>query len=759
MRHPGALRLVRARVGWAPRAYAWLVVWLRLPVLALWIAAAVLAFVNLPSFGSSEGPVVQLIPPHAASLRTSAKLLRIFKVPAGSEYAVVVRDPNGLSAQAHAAVAQQALDVDRGRGGASGPSFAVPIANALRLLPGSRESGTTAITYLYYPPSMPAGAQMASAHHYVARLAHATGRPAALTGAIPGQFAQGILIDHNLNLIELITLALIVLVIAVNYRSAAAPLVPLAAIGVAFPITLVGLHELSARYGIYVPQELDPIVIALMLGIITDYSIFFLSGVRQRRMGGEDRRTSVRATTAEITPIVLTSGVILSCSLLGLLVSGLQFFKHLGPALALTVAVALAVSLTLLPALLAVVGRYAYWPRALTDDPGPAVTPPSGDAPPYRFAYLMASRPAAALTAVVCIAALAVGAAQLRHLRLGFGQISDLPQSSAPKRAARAAAEGFAPGILAPATILVQSPGVSAGLLHGRLAQLESEVGRQPGVAGVLGPREQPTPPRFGVFLAPGGNAARIVVVFRHDPLGAAGIQDLQRLERVMPKLAGTAGLGSAHISFAGDTALADDTVTAIHRDIVRVSAVVLAVNLLLLILFLRGIVAPVFLLLSSVAAVAAALGITTWVFQTYLGYGDLAYYVPFAVSVLLISLGSDYNVFVVGRIWQEARVRPLRDAVAVAAPSAARTIRVAGITLAASFAVIAVIPVRSFREVAFAMAVGLLLETFIVRSLLVPALIAFFGHTSGWPGRRLHAGAAEAAEDEPFAQGLEGAL
>ena len=454
MRHPAALRLVRARVGRAPRAYAWLVVWLRLPVLALWIAAATLAVIHMPAFGSSTGPVVQLIPPKAASLRTSAKLLRIFKVPAGSEFAVVVRDPNGLSAQAHAAVAQEALDVDRGRGGASGPSFALPIANALRLLPGSRESGTTAITFLYYPPNMPVGAQMASAHHYVAQLVRATGRPASLTGAVPGQFAQGVLIDHNLNLIELITLALIVLVIAISYRSAAAPLVPLAAIGVAFPIALVGLHLLSTRFGIYVPQELDPIVIALMLGIITDYSIFFLSGVRQRRIGGEDRRTSVRATTAEITPIVLTSGVILSCGMLGLLVSGLQFFKHLGPALALTVAVALAVSLTLLPALLAVVGRFAYWPRALTDDRGPAVAP-SGEARPHRFAYLMASRPAAALTAVMCLAALAVGAAQLRHLKLGFGQISDLPQSSGPKRAAHDAAKGFAPGILAPATILV----------------------------------------------------------------------------------------------------------------------------------------------------------------------------------------------------------------------------------------------------------------------------------------------------------------
>ncbi|HEY8859123.1 MAG TPA: hypothetical protein VIM27_06680, partial [Gaiellales bacterium] len=169
-------------------------VWLRLPVLALWIAAATLAVIHMPAFGSSTGPVVQLIPPKAASLRTSAKLLRIFKVPAGSEFAVVVRDPNGLSAQAHAAVAEQALAVDRGSSRGSGlrPSFAVPIADTLRLMPGSRESGTTAITFLYYPPNMPVGAQMASAHHYVAQLVRATGRPASLTGAVPGQFAQGV---------------------------------------------------------------------------------------------------------------------------------------------------------------------------------------------------------------------------------------------------------------------------------------------------------------------------------------------------------------------------------------------------------------------------------------------------------------------------------------------------------------------------------------------------------------------------------------
>ena len=161
--------------------------------------------------------------------------------------------------------------------------------------------------------------------------------------------------------------------------------------------------------------------------------------------------------------------------------------------------------------------------------------------------------------------------------------------------------------------------------------------------------------------------------------------------------------------------------------------------NLLLLVVFLRSLTAPLFC--SDRARCGGSIAVvTTWVFQSLLGYGQLTYFVPFVVSVLLISLGSDYNIFVVGRIWQEASLRPLREAIAIAAPEASRAIRAAGITLAGSFAIIAIIPIRSFREIAFAMVTGILIETFVVRSLLAPSLITIFGYSSGWPGRRLHA-------------------
>jgi putative drug exporter of the RND superfamily len=117
-------------------------------------------------------------------------------------------------------------------------------------------------------------------------------------------------------------------------------------------------------------------------------------------------------------------------------------------------------------------------------------------------------------------------------------------------------------------------------------------------------------------------------------------------------------------------------------------------------------------------------------------GSPDLVYFVPFAAGVLLVSLGSDYNVFVVGRIWEEARTRPVRDAVAVAAPRASRAITTAGIALAASFGLLAVIPLEQFRQMAIIMAVGVLVDTVVVRSLLVPSLVALTGRAGMWPGR-----------------------
>jgi RND superfamily putative drug exporter len=187
----------------------------------------------------------------------------------------------------------------------------------------------------------------------------------------------------------------------------------------------------------------------------------------------------------------------------------------------------------------------------------------------------------------------------------------------------------------------------------------------------------------------------------------------------------------------AGQTALTGDSINSIFTDLGRVVLAIMLVTLILLALFLRSLLAPVYLLAASILAVFATLGLSLLICQHFLGTGSMVYFVPFAAGVLLISLGSDYNVFVVGRIWEEARRRPVPDAVAIAAPQASRAITTAGVALAASFAMLAVIPLEQFRQLAITMAVGVIIDAIAVRSLLVPALVALFGRLGMWPGGR----------------------
>ena len=166
---------------------------------------------------------------------------------------------------------------------------------------------------------------------------------------------------------------------------------------------------------------------------------------------------------------------------------------------------------------------------------------------------------------------------------------------------------------------------------------------------------------------------------------------------------------------------------------------------LLLLWVLLRSWSAPLYLVGVSILVVTAALGLTVYVFQDLLGYGELAFFVPVASSILLLALGADYNVFLISRIWRESEHSDLEPAIRAAGSSAGRAITVAGLILALSFLAVALIPIQSFREIAFALFVGLLLDTLIARTLLIPALVSIFGRGTADDGATAEEMAAEA--------------
>jgi RND superfamily putative drug exporter len=238
-------------------------------------------------------------------------------------------------------------------------------------------------------------------------------------------------------------------------------------------------------------------------------------------------------------------------------------------------------------------------------------------------------------------------------------------------------------------------------------------------------------------FQSPGRGAVRYFIALRHHPYSSDAIDDFRRLDAAVPGLLARAGLPRAQAGFAGDTALAAETTDMISHDLVYVGLAACLVNLLLLALFLRSLVAPLLLVAASLLGIAATLGLTALFQRAVLGAPDITYYVPLAVGVLLLSLGTDYNLFIVGRIWQEAGRRNLSAAIRAAVPRASQAISIAALALALSFATLSIIPIDPFRSFAFAICAGVIIDAFIVRTLMIPALLALVGEKSWWPGRR----------------------
>lgn len=269
------------------------------------------------------------------------------------------------------------------------------------------------------------------------------------------------------------------------------------------------------------------------------------------------------------------------------------------------------------------------------------------------------------------------------------------------------------------------------------VARLGALLEARPGVDAVVGPGLLPVADRYGVFLARSGDAARLLVVLDERPLTASAIDTVRALRDALPALLEQAGLSGASASLAGDTALSAAIVQDTTRDLLRISVAALLANLVMLVLFLRAVVTSLLLLASSVLALAASLGLTVLVFQDLLGNPGLTFYVPFAAAVLLVSLGSDDNIFAVGRVWELTRHLPLPRAIQIAVPDTTRAITAAALTLAASFGLLALVPLRPFRELALALALGIVLDAVVVRALLVPSLLTLLGDRASRQVRR----------------------
>lgn len=724
--------------------FAALVVRGRFVIVAGWIAAALAVTLALPSIRDAQvGALGDLVPAGAAAISTEERSAQLFAFPLLSRTVLVARDAGGLPPAGQAAVTRNLVGLDRGALPFLRETRGYLVSNAFGVAPLVRERSTTMLIPLLFPtkigPNGRSGSARRFAQTYVAPVL--PGAFVGVTGAIAARAQQADVIAEHLPLVETATLLLVLVAVGLYFRAILAPLINLVTVALTYLISIRLVATIGKLVGVSVPSEVQPVIVALLFGVVTDYSLFFLSRFRRRLADGDSPHAAARRTTTELTPIILTCGLAVAAACGVLVVAQLGFLQAFGPGLALTVIIALAVSMTFIPATLALLGGSLFWPHV----PGPAGGGASRGERGIAQRIVAAAVRAPRRTIAICLVALLAMSGGIGWLKLGNPLIRGLPADSDARVAYTQARRAFVPGVLSPTVIVVEQPRITARRVE--LARLQRLLAAQPGVAQVVGPDSNPTRLAFGAVLAADSTAARYVVVLKADPLGAGAIERLRRLQNATPGLLARSGLARASASFAGDTALSRETIDGTVADLARVVPAVLLAVLLVLVVFLRGLVAPLYLVAASTLGPLAAVGLAVGLFQGLLGHGELSYFVPVAAGVLLVALGSDYNIFLVGRVWDEARRRPLEQAIIAAGAGAARAISAAGIVLAVSFAALALVPIAAFGELAFVMAAGLLVDAFLVRTILVPAVISLVGYRSAWPGDRLRrAGARSAA-------------
>lgn len=730
----------RPRAGRIGRLFAALMVRLRWWVIGFWTLASLGAWFWLPPLSESHGgsDLKGLVPSDAPAVANELRSVEIFGFPLTGRTVVVQRNPDGLSVYDQARTVTNAVAVNQKKYLDIGPlRGALPVTNALGLFPSSSERDTTALTYLLFDQDVSFGRQTRSARAYAERFFDPRDDLVGITGSVPARAEQGDIIQDTLPLVELLTVSAIVLIVGAAFRSVVAPVVAVLVTGVAYVMTLRLSGAVTQLFGVTSPSELEPVVVALLLGVVTDYVIFFCSALRHELAGSASRLDAARAATAQFGPIVAVAGLAVAAGTAALGVAESAFFRALGPALVFTVLVGLLVAITLVPALMAVLGRFVFWPSgARASEPDVQAKAETAGRKPSLMTRIATRRRVAGIAAAAGIVVLLVAASPLGGLNLGVSFVGSLPVDTSVRRAAAAAEAGFAPGILSPTTVLVE--GADVGSRGAELSALGDLLKDQPGVAGVLSPGDQPPRIERGILVSDDENAARYLIVLDDPALGAAAIDSIRQLDERLPALLADSGLAGTTAGFVGDTATAGYIVEQTEQDLVRIAVAALLANLLMLILFLRAVVATLYLLAASMLSLAASLGLTTLLFQETNPGAGLTFYVPFAGAVLLLAFGSDYNIFAVGTIWDEARHRPLPEAISVVMPRAIRAMLTAGLALAASFGLLAVVPLVPFRQLAFLMAVGIMLDVLVVRAVLMPALLTLVGRASAWPSRRL---------------------
>jgi putative drug exporter of the RND superfamily len=589
-----------------------------------------------------------------------------------------------------------------------------------------------------------------------------------LAGQVATQVANQASSNKAGNQVQNFTFLFIIVLLLFVFRSIVAALVTLIPSALALLISFRLIGELGS-HGLQISSITQVLLIVLLLGAGTDYGLFLVFRVREELREGHDPHEAVRRSIVRVGESISASAGTVILALLTLLFATFGLYHDLGVPLAIGVAVMLALGLTLLPALLAILGRKAFWPSKTA--PGTQKDSVWG-----RIASRLVQHPKATLAiGVVVFLALAAGA--LGYHSSGFGGATSAPSGSDaaagnaalsrhyPQSSSNPANLVFAysqsawsnPTVLATAQNSLRSSGqftALAGALDPNGTTLTpAELGR---LHALLGPPQHLPVSKPARLALPATiyNAYRASAQFvsadgrttQFEASLTAGSQDSTAAMNATPAVrdsvdrAATAS-GATDSGVAGEAAAVYDISTTANHDLRVIIPIAVIAIALLLALVLRSLVAPVYLIVSVVFSYLAALGVATLVFIDLGGDSGISFFLPFLMFVFLLALGEDYNILVMTRIREEARGLPLREAVVRAIARTGPTVTSAGLILGGTFAVFAIVggggsEGSQLRAIGFGLAAGILMDTFLVRTLLVPSTVILLGRFNWWPSK-----------------------
>lgn len=496
------------------------------------------------------------------------------------------------------------------------------------------------------------------------------------------------------------TLAVVIVLLLLTYRSPVLWLLPILSAGVALTIAQAVVYVLT-QHGLTVNGQTGGILVVLVLGAATDYALLLIARYREELRRHEDRHEAMAVALRRAGPAIAASAATVIAGMLCLLAAESADISGLGPVAAIGIAVGLLAMITLLPALLVTCGRWVFWP----------LRPAFGSAEPTvtglwaRVGGSIAKRP----RTIWSVTALALIAASFGLLALNAGTLTAAQSfrgTPASVAGERVLASHFPAGTGEPVAVTGNASAAPA---------IRDALAATPGITAVTTPRVRGSEAYVQGTLRPAPDS----------PAAYRAIDDVRSRLHAIPDAEAKAG---------GGTAINLDVQRYATRDRNVVIPLVLLVVLLILGLLLRAIVAPLVLIGTVIASFGAALGLSALVFRHIFGFAGADTSVPLFVFVFLVALGIDYNIFLMTRVREESLKAGTRQGALTGLAATGAVITSAGAVLAGTFAMLGTLPLVVFTEIGFAVALGVLLDTIVVRSVLVTALTMDLGRHMWWP-------------------------